>query len=586
MAKRQGSGSNYGRPSKANVLIFTIAVTAFLAGAIAYFALGYVRQLGQYNQQVNAIDAAALAAASDVGRIVVTDPNWGYVSLSDYPPVHRGTVAGDNWFLPVHSINTIFATVRLDMIIADKLNDPTMKACARRDYVNAMGAKDAVNNALDNLATGGNGVDIDGNVINPLADATAAYNKSRINMVGNSNLVAGSMKMTFGVVRGRPTLTPIPTPTKYAELTTDQQINGMYKAYTNIIYNDKSFVFAAVGSNATLVDHKNFEVTADDLPYIIKTVVKVEADQQTTDNSGNSSIQHAVACAIPAGTSDRRPKPGSLVLMFPKGAPPDLGSLYGILTNTTFASSPSDVLRTPPAGDYPQSPLTRLKIDIGPYNPGAPIGQICRLSMYDWIRNAGAGLNIDSLVAAINAPIAADTSTHRLWYDIDVNGNISQRSEACSPSPTLPCSQRQMYGISGLAFNSSDGNRYDIFVRDFCYHLGPANGGMHAGEPIMCPWGPPIAGAIGLGWPETGIREKTDTMGSFILGPAGGGNRPTYLAGGICTEWKFKPRWPSFSDLYEVNDYSRYVNAGDGDGGGGGGDGGGGGGDGGGGGGA
>lgn len=65
------------------------------------------------------------------------------------------------------------------MIIADKLNDPTMKACARRDYVNAMGAKDAVNNALDNLATGGNGVDVDGNIINPLADATTAYNKSR-----------------------------------------------------------------------------------------------------------------------------------------------------------------------------------------------------------------------------------------------------------------------------------------------------------------------------------------------------------------------------------------------------------------------
>lgn len=97
MVKRQGSGSSKERPSKANVLIFTIAVTAFLAGAIAYFALGYVRQLGQYNQQVNAIDAAALTAASDVGRIVVTDPNWGYVSLSDYP-VHKGTVAGDNWF--------------------------------------------------------------------------------------------------------------------------------------------------------------------------------------------------------------------------------------------------------------------------------------------------------------------------------------------------------------------------------------------------------------------------------------------------------------------------------------------------------
>lgn len=136
------------------------------------------------------------------------------------------------------------------------------------------------------------------------------------------------------------------------------------------------------------------------------------------------------------------------MLMFPKGAPPDLGSLYGILTNPTFASSPSDVLRTPPDGDYPQKALTRLKIDIGPYNPGAPIGQICRLSMYDWIRNAGAGLNIDSLVAAINAPIGPDTSTHRLWYDVDVNGNISQRSEACLPSSTLPCSQRQMYGIS------------------------------------------------------------------------------------------------------------------------------------------
>lgn len=70
------------RNDRGNILIFSICCTAFLAAAVCYFALSYVRTIGQYNQQVSAIDAAALAAATDVGKVVISDSNWGLVSLS------------------------------------------------------------------------------------------------------------------------------------------------------------------------------------------------------------------------------------------------------------------------------------------------------------------------------------------------------------------------------------------------------------------------------------------------------------------------------------------------------------------------
>ena len=53
------------------------------------------------------IDAAGLVAADDLSRLIINDPNFGYVSLSNYPPIGIATCAADGEPLPVVGINTL-----------------------------------------------------------------------------------------------------------------------------------------------------------------------------------------------------------------------------------------------------------------------------------------------------------------------------------------------------------------------------------------------------------------------------------------------------------------------------------------------
>ena len=552
------------RSQTGSVLFLAIAVTVLVGGVLTLFGLGYLRTLGQYHQQVTAMEAASLAAANAVSRIVVDDPYFGYISLSDYPPNHKGTKAGDNFFLPVTGINTLVATVRLDEIVVDKLNDPTMKSCADRDYTNMLASKDKLlailKASLDDTAPS---YDVDGNQIKPLEDAILAYNSNRIDMNGSpSNLVPGSMKLKLGCIRNLRTTTHIPNPPQFAEVQPDQQDSSFYKACVNVPFKEKDFVFGATAEAARLVDAKSWEDDITDLPYSIPTIIRCEADQKTKDISGSGGNKeatvHTVVCAEPGSAEDRRPAPGALAVTFPAGSPADVGSLLNILTNAAIAKNPTDCMRTPPDGDYPATNLTRLKLDFANRN-NPPIGQVVRLAVYDWIRKAGAHVNIQSLIDCFKLPIAADVTPHSVLYKFDLAGNVIQDTMAITPSPTLPVSNRQIYAVSGLCFTSSDTRRFDLYVRDFCYKLGRTNGGIHAGEPVSIPFGAPLK-ANPTGWPDGGLSEDPATMGTFITGPGNGATRPTYETVGIAAEVKFRPRPASADGLgTNVNDSGSYA---------------------------
>jgi len=70
-----------------------------------------------------AIESAALRAATELSEIVINDPYFGFISLSDQKPIGQATFAADGEPLPVHGINTIIATTRLDYLIAKATND-------------------------------------------------------------------------------------------------------------------------------------------------------------------------------------------------------------------------------------------------------------------------------------------------------------------------------------------------------------------------------------------------------------------------------------------------------------------------------
>lgn len=494
------------RTSRGNMIVWSLAVILMIMGLL-FFCLKYVRFLGAHQEQTTAIQAASLAVANDLTRIIFDDNNFGLVGLADYAPVAPNTKADDGESMPVRGINTLMATVRLDMIIADQIGDNVMQQLALRDYTNLMKTKDFLVTELEQaMQPGGAAVlglrDVDGHAIDPYADATAAYQSNVIRMTGLPNtLDVPSLKISLGCFAGSiGSNTPIPQPSSFASLPAstdstcqvtrpDGTSETCYKAYINFKYNTKDFVFAAADAGMKLVDPKMFTTTIASLPYVIPSVVRVEADQVYADANWNggsfsptSRRVHCVACAVPGYAFDPRPAPGGLKLTFPGGTPPEF-TKPGDFSNPGF-TTPGNLF-TPPSGDYPPSPLTPVpwgSVVAPGINPYVPIGY--GNGLYDWLRRAGPRANVKAIVKMQDTPFSVTNQPVINVYSWNMNGTINYQVVADDPARTLVASHRQEIWFIPLAVTSSNGVQYDVNGTDTVAQPGRILGGQHGGEPI------------------------------------------------------------------------------------------------------
>ena len=462
------------RRASGNTLILVLAVTLLL-GLFFLFALNYIRSLGNNLEQTTAIEAAALAAAHDLSSIVIEDQYFGFVGLSDSPPTGKGTTAGDNYFMPVTGINTLFATIRLDLIIADALNDPLMKQRATDDYNRALTARDRLLSALNGaVAPGGTGGDMNGKTVNLTTDAAAAYQLNLIRMSGPSRLVPGSMKLSLGYVDGLNTNTVLPQPLSSAQLAANQQKNGFYKPNTVASYGGLPFVFAAVNDDVALVDFKMFKPTLTGLPFSIPTIIKCEADQQYSERNERGDFVkrtvHAVAAAEASSPRDARPTPGAFTISFPNGMIPEITRPADLITDQQITMTPCDSLQTPPNGDAPGSPLTDLAMpELSSVDKNHPLfGNLISISLYDWIRRGGTHLNVAAVVNMLETDFKGDGSPQIHEFEAAPDGSITY-SIVPAASVNLPVSQKQWRAISGIAYRSINKNMYDMQLTDYVY---------------------------------------------------------------------------------------------------------------------
>ncbi len=79
-----------------------LVVTVFIGilVVLAFFALSFVRTVGGHQEQETAIEAASLAAAKSLSKVVIDDPTVGLVGLSNSPPAYKNTMAQDNYYTP------------------------------------------------------------------------------------------------------------------------------------------------------------------------------------------------------------------------------------------------------------------------------------------------------------------------------------------------------------------------------------------------------------------------------------------------------------------------------------------------------
>lgn len=386
------------------------AVGAGILVALIFFFLNYARLLGSNAEQKKAVESAALAAAQDVGNIVINTSEFGYVSLSDQAPIGKGTVAGDQYYLPVRGVNTIIGTARLDAIIADKMpNSGIMSTLAQNDLDNAKSVITQLSTVISAALTPAGSpkaLDRDGVQINVYQDAENAYTQNIIRMSGSASYVANSLKLTLGSST-TPTETniPVPTPNATAPVPAGLQTDGCYRSFVNIPYNSVDYVFGGIGSTVRLVDLSSFSTNVAGLSYQVPTIVKAEADELIkTSQTPNGAIFHVAACAQPASVFDVKPAPGALAIEFPDGAlpeftkPADLLAFNGLSTGN---SAQTDI-ETSSGGDYLVDATSSMgpTPDPWPSNISNPtIQDIWRCALYDWIRRGGTKADINQALS-------------------------------------------------------------------------------------------------------------------------------------------------------------------------------------------
>lgn len=268
------------RTNRASTLVL-VAASVLILLLVIIFALQFTSANLMGLSHRTAIDAAALAAADDIGKITINSPEVGLVSLSGAPPTGsgnqstaKGNLSPDGWFDKVRSLDEIIGTARLDYLIAYQLDnnaatqtasdsncDQTfLEKLATLDYSNALKARDELLTVIQaSLVQGGStstpAYDANGNAVTPYDDALKVY---LANQAAGSSYVPPTLKLTIGCIQGGTTTAiPIPNSTNN-NVSSGQSRNGFYVSDTNIPCNGVNFVFGAITGQTTLQDKSKF----------------------------------------------------------------------------------------------------------------------------------------------------------------------------------------------------------------------------------------------------------------------------------------------------------------------------------------
>jgi hypothetical protein len=239
-----------------------------------------------------AINVAALAAANDLSRIVIEDKNFGLVGLADSfqvdcDDVARATASDSSRHPPVVSINTLLGSIEHDLIVADSENDLIRAHEARLRYRLCLETQKHLVEVLQAATKpNGTGKDARGKIVNPTADAIAAYNACCVQVpaIQASTLVPDSLRLRLGYIRAEPrgsgsahsanASAPLPN-FSMGQILSDPDKVVSYRS--RVLKQTFDFVFANLGSGASIVKGRRFLPSVAALPYSTPTAVKVEA---------------------------------------------------------------------------------------------------------------------------------------------------------------------------------------------------------------------------------------------------------------------------------------------------------------------
>lgn len=490
-----------------NILVFgLVAAVPLLMLFITLLRMQLLGTVAQRSQ--TAAEAASLAAAADLSRIVVNDPYYGFVALSDYGPYGKCTLAADGEPLPVLGINGIMATARLQTLLADQLNNDELRRLAQEDVRAAKSSAKLLGDALNASLQPGSRCqarDLDGNVVKPLEHAFQIYSTSLKDGAGIAKEQISQFRLTLGWLKdGSDSSTKSPLPENLAAVPAKARVKGNYRAFMDIPACGESFYFAGLSSQPSLARTDQF-MNADGKRFC--SIVKVDADillagTRYSNPTDAPQCLHKSACAQPSCLPDIG-TPGVLAISFKHGMVPGISSIQKILDNEQLNNNKVDIL-TADGGDFPTDLQSKL-ISAPQIDSVKTVSQTFAMGFHDWLRTAHNKPRLDSVIDAVSEPFMESTRAGsglklypNLFYEIDANGRVCVRNLRQNPffasdsgighskqkfQPRLSACiyDQQNYALN---FNAIIAGSYSwmMVYRNYTRALGTASGGKHAGQ--------------------------------------------------------------------------------------------------------
>ncbi|MBS2008032.1 MAG: hypothetical protein JST01_13380 [Cyanobacteria bacterium SZAS TMP-1] len=178
---------------------YSLAVLLILS--VVALLVTIITERGPEEDAGKPMEAAAQAVARDLSALVIYHPKFGIVGLTDLRPPGSDTADGESEKAPfVIGINTIFGSVRQDLIRADFGRDDRKRRALVDEYQACIEAQSTLLSALRGaVEANGTGIDSEGHLINPTEDAINAYNSNVgfLHFWQRQKLLANSVKITL-----------------------------------------------------------------------------------------------------------------------------------------------------------------------------------------------------------------------------------------------------------------------------------------------------------------------------------------------------------------------------------------------------
>jgi hypothetical protein len=501
------------RANRGSILFLAVALILLILLPLGLLVCQSIAVLVLRARSQSYLESAALLAASRMSKVVVNDPQFGFISLSNQPPIGKATLAQDGEPCPVRSINNCLGTVRLDMLIAGQLESPDMTTLVEKDYTSLQAAETNLQKTLQTSVSpdlkskicdsNGNEIKIYAEVKRNLEDQLASC---------GAPATLSNLRISLGWLKDAGTTnTPVPMPLNLSGLKDGDAIQGNYKSCVDFPTCKHSFFFAPVSKETALADSGAFS-PPDGKRFC--SVVKVEADIQYSNLLGfnlcGQNCLHLDACAVPKDTSLQGPA-GAMVVFFPGGLVPQFKSLSSFLlaqdgeTTRYYQATNGDL-----NADANATPIDTQALPWTDTNLTS--GRVAATAIYSWLKGAATKPRIDTTLAALNADLSNYLVASNIVYEFDREGKVVTASLPNMPLPLSVLSDQQV-------FVETRSQNYVIGCYDNVFNAGTINGGKHAGQPLE---GDPInwcnLSYYGLNDLSASTRGKGASTGLEVVG--------------------------------------------------------------------